>query len=321
MSKVTEKNTKAQILDAYEEAMRTIAELKAGKTTTAEVVKAKEIKAVKESAKQIVEMNILDAGIVAKYNNLLETIKMLEAEIEELYGIKKEADTLEALINAYKDDERKFKIAKEERLAKANEEYEEKVAANNKKIAELKDDYAKLLSDLKAKYQEEKVALEKERAREKEEYTYNLNRERTIENDKWADEKAQREAALKAKEDAIAERESKVEELEQKIKDLESSKCFLETKIEEVKISSFEEGKAKAKKEADTSKVFSDRAHKAELDRKDDRIAALESALEEAREANKSLQSKLDESYARIQSMAIEAAKNSGVRMVESTNK
>ena len=321
MSKVTEKNTKAQILDAYEEAMRTIAELKAGKTTTAEVVKAKEIKAVKESAKQIVEMNILDAGIVAKYNNLLETIKMLEAEIEELYGIKKEADTLEALINAYKDDERKFKIAKEERLAKANEEYEEKVAANNKKIAELKDDYAKLLSDLKAKYQEEKVALEKERAREKEEYTYNLNRERTIENDKWADEKAQREAALKAKEDAIAERESKVEELEQKIKDLESSKCFLETKIEEVKISSFEEGKAKAKKEADTSKIFSDRAHKAELDRKDDRIAALESALEEARQANKSLQSKLDESYARIQSMAIEAAKNSGVRMVESTNK
>ena len=321
MSKVTEKNTKAQILDAYEEAMRTIAELKAGKTTTAEVVKAKEVKAVKESAKQIVEMNILDAGIVAKYNNLLETIKMLEAEIEELYGIKKEADTLEALINAYKDDERKFKIAKEERLAKANEEYEEKVAANNKKVSELKDDYAKLLSDLKAKYQEEKVALEKERAREKEEYTYNLNRERTIENDKWADEKAQREAALKAKEDAVAERESKVEELEQKIKDLESSKCFLETKIEEVKISSFEEGKAKAKKEADTSKVFSDRAHKAELDRKDDRIAPLESALEEAREANKSLQSKLDESYARIQSMAIEAAKNSGVRMVESTNK
>lgn len=321
MSKVTEKNTKAQILDAYEEAMRTIAELKAGKTTTAEVVKAKEVKAVKESAKQIVEMNILDAGIVAKYNNLLETIKMLEAEIEELYGIKKEADTLEALINAYKDDERKFKIAKEERLAKANEEYEEKVAANNKKIAELKDDYAKLLSDLKAKYQEEKVTLEKERVREKEEYTYNLNRERTIENDKWADEKAQREAALKAKEDAVAERESKVEELEQKIKDLESSKCFLETKIEEVKISSFEEGKAKAKKEADTSKVFSDRAHKAELDRKDDRIAALESALEEARQANKSLQSKLDESYARIQSMAIEAAKNSGVRMVESTNK
>lgn len=321
MSKVTEKNTKAQILDAYEEAMRTIAELKAGKTTTAEVVKAKEVKAVKESAKQIVEMNILDAGIVAKYNNLLETIKMLEAEIEELYGIKKEADTLEALINAYKDDERKFKIAKEERLAKANEEYEEKVAANNKKIAELKDDYAKLLSDLKAKYQEEKVTLEKERVREKEEYTYNLNRERTIENDKWADEKAQREAALKAKEDAIAERESKVEELEQKIKDLESSKCFLETKIEEVKISSFEEGKAKAKKEADTSKIFSDRAHKAELDRKDDRIAALESALEEARQANKSLQSKLDESYARIQSMAIEAAKNSGVRMVESTNK
>lgn len=321
MSKVTEKNTKAQILDAYEEAMRTIAELKAGKTTTAEVVKAKEVKAVKESAKQIVEMNILDAGIVAKYNNLLETIKMLEAEIEELYGIKKEADTLEALINAYKDDERKFKIAKEERLAKANEEYEEKVAANNKKIAELKDDYAKLLSDLKAKYQEEKVTLEKERVREKEEYTYNLNRERTIENDKWADEKATREKELTDRENAVAKRELEMATYEaEKLEHLNKIK-ELESLIEEEKQASFEEGKAKAKKEADTSKIFSDRAHKAELDRKDDRIAALESALEEARQANKSLQSKLDESYARIQSMAIEAAKNSGVRMVESTNK
>ena len=94
MSKVTEKNTKAQILEAYEQAIQTIAELKAGKTTTAEVVKAKEIKAVKEDAQQVVYMNILDSNIITKYNNLLETIKMLEAEIEELYGIKKEADTL-----------------------------------------------------------------------------------------------------------------------------------------------------------------------------------------------------------------------------------
>lgn len=321
MSKVTEKNTKAQILDAYEQAMKTIAELKAGKTTTAEVVKAKEIKAVKEAAQQIVNMNILEPSIVAKYNNLLETIKMLEAEIEELYGIKKEADTLEALINAYKDDERRFKIAKEERLTKANEEYEEKVAANNKKVAELKADYDKLLVELKAKYQEEKTKLEKERAREKEEYTYNLNRERAIENDKWEDEKATREKELTNRENAVAEREL---EVTTKDKALEEAVCEIES-LKAEKVSEynrgFEEGKAKAKKEADTSKVFSDKAHKAELDRKDDKIAALESSLSEARNTNMSLQAKLDEAYARIQSMAIEAAKNSGIRMVESSTK
>lgn len=321
MSKVTEKNTKAQILDAYEAAMKTIAELKAGKTTTAEVVKAKEIKAVKESAQQVVDMNILDASIIEKYNNLLKTIELLEAEIEELYGIKKEADTLEALINACKDDERKFKVAKEERLAKANAEYEEKVATNNKKVADLKADYDKLLTELRANYKEQEAKLAKDRAREKEEYEYNLNRERAIANDKWEDEKAAREKELAIREDAVSQRELEVEKLENKVFNLESTIEELESEIISAKEQAFEDGKAKAKKEADTSKVFSDRAHKAELERKEDKIAALESSLAESRKANESLQAKLDEAYARIQSMAIEAAKNSGVRMVESNNK
>lgn len=321
MSKVTEKNTKAQILDAYEAAMKTIAELKAGKTTTAEVVKAKEIKAVKESAQQVVDMNILDASIIEKYNNLLKTIELLEAEIEELYGIKKEADTLEALINAYKDDERKFKVAKEERLTKANAEYEEKVATNNKKVADLKADYDKLLTELRANYKEQEAKLAKDRAREKEEYEYNLNRERAIANDKWEDEKTAREKELAIREDAVSQRELEVEKLENKVFNLESIIEELESEIISAKEQAFEDGKAKAKKEADTSKVFSDRAHKAELERKEDKIAALESSLAESRKANESLQAKLDEAYARIQSMAIEAAKNSGVRMVESNNK
>lgn len=112
-----------------------------------------------------------------------------------------------------------------------------------------------------------------------------------------------------------------MEALEKKVTAFEARIAELESERQELYDKGVEDGKAKAKKEAETSKVFSDRAHKAELDRKDDKIAALESSLAETRKANESLQTKLDEAYSRIQSMAIEAAKNSGVRMVENTSK
>lgn len=318
MSKVTEKNTKAQILDAYEQAMKTIAELKAGKTTTAEVVKAKEVKAVKEAAKQIVEMNILDASIISKYNNLLKTIKMLEAEIEELYGIKREADSLEALINSYKDKTRELETQYKEKVNSLDKEFRIRQESNKAVYQKEVDECVKKIQELKQDYKEEKEKLDKERAREKEEYTYNLNRERAIENDKWLDEKTAREKELAVRESAVTERELEVDELNKKVVAFEDKVTKLELERQEIYDKGVADGTSKAKKEAETSKEFANRAHKAELERKEDIITSLQATVEDYKSANITLQNKLDEAYARIQSMAIEAAKNSGTRVIES---
>lgn len=318
---VSEKNTKAQILDAYQEVIQELNALKESKKTTADVVKEKKVVETKKAAKEVVDLGILNDDVVAKYNALIATKEMLEKEIEELYGIKAEVNSLEALINTRKDMENDLveKYAKKEK--DLEEQYNDKAEelANNINLARMAN--TKELADLKESFKEAKANLEKERKREEEEYNYDLERKRAKENDEWEDTKAQREKELKDKENAVVLREQEAEKAIANKETLEKEIEILNNKVEEVRIAAFEEGKAKAKKEADTAKVFSDRAHKSELERKDDRIATLEAALEESKKAHDADKTKLDAAYTRIQEMAIEAAKNSGVRMVESTNK
>lgn len=98
MAKVTEKNTKKEILEALREVEAKLAERRAAVTTTADTVKAAEVVNKKATAKEIIEMNILNDEITNKYNDLLSTIDVLTKEIEELHEIKVGLDTLEALL-------------------------------------------------------------------------------------------------------------------------------------------------------------------------------------------------------------------------------
>lgn len=320
MSKVTEKNTKAQILEAYEQAIQTIAELKAGKTTTAEVVKAKEIKAVKEDAQQVVDMNILDSNIITKYNNLLETIKMLEAEIEELYGIKKEADTLEALINAYKDKQRELENKYNERINTIDNELEIRRKANKDVLNKEVEENTKEVTKLKQAFKEQKEKLEKERAREREEYTYNLNRERSIENDKWADEKAEREKELSVREKAAENKIQEAEEVLAETEELRELVVDLKKEIEESYKNGLEEGKKKAATSHAIEVNHLKKEHEWALSKARGENESLSQQLHSEKMSHADTKHKLDEAYAQITNTAMAVA-NAGVKVTMDTNK
>jgi hypothetical protein len=320
MAKVTSKNTKDQILEAYNAAQEEIKRLKEGRTTTAEVVKAKEIKEVKAKAKEIIDLEILNDDMKDKYTALLKTVDLLEEEIEELYSIKKEADSLEALINAAKDKDRELDANYEAKVAEMNANLAEKRAEVAKSVKELNEEYDKLKTDLRAEFQEEKVKLQKERAREKEEFEYNLKRERQKDNDAWEDEKASRESVLAEKELAVAERESKVEEIEAKNAELNEHIANLNDKIEEIKESSFKEGRDKASKEFNIQKSYIEKEAKWAKERLEEKIASLEEALSSERAAHEVTKTKLDDAYAKVQEIATKTVQaNGSVRIVDSS--
>ena len=320
MSKVTEKNTKKEIMDYVRELEAKLAEKSEARKTTEDVKRETKVKEIQKSAAELIATGIVNEKTEAQYNDLLETIKMKDKELKEVYEIERTANTLEALLITYQDKNETLLKEYNEKSLELQNEFETKKAKWDEELKQCQKDHDKLVKDLKALYAEEKAELDKKRAREKEEYVYNLNRERDRENDEWADEKAQREAALKAKEDAVAEREANVDKLETSLEESKELIAILEKEKVEEYNKGFDEGKAKAKKEADTSKVFSDKSHKAELERKEDRIASLTSALEEARRANESLQNKLDEAYAQITNTAMAVA-NAGVKVTMDTNK
>ncbi len=321
MSKVTEKNTKKEIMEYVKELEMKLSEKANSRKTTEDVKRETRVKEIKESAAKLIATGIVNEKTEAQYNNLLETIKLLEIELKEVYEIQRTANTLEALLITYQDKKESLEKTYQEKLLKATEEYHKKCDEFDIKLKQIQINHDKLIAELREQFREEKQKLEKDRAREKEEYAYNLSRERNIENDKWEDEKAQREAILSNRESEITQREAKVDELNDRITTYE----LRIDKLEKEKVSEYErgyeEGKVKAKKEAETSKIFSDKAHKTELERKDDLIESLKQSKIELKNEKDELQAKLDEAYIRIQNIAIETAKNPSVRMVETNNK
>ena len=320
MNKVTAKNTKTEILEAYEAAMKKIAELKEGKTSTADIVKAKEIKEIKEKAKEIIELNILNDDIKDKYTALLKTVDLLEKEIEELYGIKREADSLEALINANKDKNRELTAKYEKQVNDLSIELADEKLKNSKKVKELNEEYEKKKAELRAEFEEEKARLQKERVREKEEFEYTLKRERQKDNDAWQDEKEVRESKLAAREKAVSERESKMDDMESKIEELNDHIVKLNDKIQDMKDQSFKEGKDKAAKEYAIQKNMIEKEANWSKERLEEKIANLEKELQNERDAHRITAAKLDDAYVQVREIATKTVEaNGSVRIVDNS--
>lgn len=319
MAKVTEKNTKKEILEALKEAEAKLAERREANTTTADVVRAKEVEAKKNDAKEIVEMNILNSDITAKYKNLLDTVDMLEREIQELHEVKAGLDTLEALMIVQNNKKATFETEMAEKKANFDELMAQKKAEEEADIEALKARYNKLSAELREEYAELRKELEKTRKREAEEFEYNLKRERAIENDRWADEKASREKVLAAKEAAVAEREALAEEKDIKISTLMNEIASLEAKAKENIAIALKEGEAKAEKTCaiKIAGIKKDAEWQDEIAKRE--IASLKAALKAKEEEAAELRSKLDNAYTRIQEMAIEQSKASTPRLVETT--
>lgn len=319
MAKVTEKNTKKEILEALKEAEAKLAERREANTTTADVVRVKEVEAKKNDAKEIVEMNILNSDITAKYKSLLDTVDMLERKVQELHEVKAGLDTLEALMIVQNNTKANFEAEMAEKKATFDKTMQERKAEEEASIEKLRAKYSKLMDELREEYHELKKELEKTRKREIEEYEYKLKRERAIENDKWQDEKASREKTLSAKEAAVAEREALVQEKDVKISTLMNEIASLEAKAKENIAIALKEGEAKAEKTCaiKVAGIKKDAEWQDEIAKRE--IASLKAALIAKEEEVTELRSKLDNAYTRIQEMAIEQSKASTPRLVEAT--
>lgn len=321
MAKITEKNTKKEILEALQETEKKLADLKATNTTTADKVKNDAIRIEEEQAEDLINMNILNDTIVNQYKSLKDTISMYESKLQELHKIEVGLNTLESIAIVQRQKEEEYKTTNEKIIADFKLEYAEKKMAAEENITQLKAEYAKSKTKLEEEYNQLKENLEIQRKREAEEYDYNLKRKRAIENDKWEDEKALREKTLSDRELAIIERENNIKELDVKIEELTANYNNL-LKEQQVKIDkAFEDGVAKAKKSCaiEIASIKKDAEWKAELDKS--KIEALNQTLLTKEEEAKELRAKLDSAYTRIQEMAIEQSKNAAPRIIESNNK
>ncbi|MGL5507703.1 MAG: hypothetical protein ACRDB0_07365, partial [Paraclostridium sp.] len=156
--------------------------------------------------------------------------------------------------------------------------------------------------------------------REKEEYAYNLKRERAIENDKWEDEKAERESLLSKKELEVALREELAEDA---LKELEELKVSIENLKQET-TDAYARGLEEGKKKAATSHAIEvnhlKKEHQWALEKSKSEIDSLENQLNSEKANHALTNKKLDEAYAQITNTAMAVA-NAGVKVSMDSNK
>lgn len=317
---VTKKNTKDEILEEYNKAIKELKNLKEGKTVTAEIVKERENKKTVETANKIIEMNILNDTIVNDYKELTKAKQILTEEIEELHGIKREANSLEALFNAHKDSIVLLKAEYEAEKAKLITEKETAkdlvIATKNAEIEKLEAAIVKLKEEEK----ETKTSIAKERAREEEEYKYDFQRKKQKEEDTWNDEKAKREKELADKEVILVEREETMDDLLSTIDNLNKT---IEALDEQHKLDiekAYAEGKAKSDKQNAIAKSYIEKEAKWTKEKLSDKITSLEEDLSKERAAHDSTKAKLDESYSKIQEIATTTVQANGtIKIVENS--
>lgn len=312
MAEITMKSTKAEIMEAYKAAVEKLdTRDRMIDDPAKEAAKAKKVEVI-ASADKTAKEDIFNPEIIKKYNDLTEAITMKQIELDDLYGIEAKANAMAAMINAYKEKNEELKDNQAAKEAEFNLRMKEKKEALESEIADLEQHKKDVMNSIDVEAAAKIKEIEQARKRDEEVYTYNLNRSRKIENDKWEDEKADREKILELRETAALEKEIELNAKADHVKELEA-------KVEEIPTliaAATEEGIKKGKADADKSNAFEVRALKKDAEYQkqllEDKNERLAEDLANARAEKVELQQKLDDAYAQMRELAAKTVESTG---------
>ena len=303
------KNTKAEILEALNQALEREKNANKAKSDPVKEEKEKKVQKAVEHSKENVEQNIFSQELINKFKELEQAIAAEEEKLKELYGVENELNNLTIVVNTQKDLVASFEKEKEEKT--------KEIAENLKK---LETEYKQKQDDLQKEYDLKAKNLKLERDREQEEYTYKTKRERELSNNAWEDEKKKREASLAAMEEEAKKLLGDAKEKEAYIKDLETKVNAFSSELER----EYERGKKEATTELEKEHNYAiellKRDYQSKIDRDEDKIKSLEAELEKERNANATLQEKMDKAYKELKELAAKTVETSGIVKIVGNN-
>ena len=322
--KLNVRNTKQQMLDAYNELAKSLEEKRDVELKPEQKAVEKETALVVEKANKI-SLDGVTQGIaqlkaevnktfsqlqekledeLSKYADLTEAVSAKEKELADIYEIRKSASSLVALIEAQNQRRTEFEAEMEEKKQALAGEIERE---RKQRMLE-KEQY-------EAKAKEQKEAEEKQRKREKDEYEYGFKREQLIAREQFeyakektekalSDKKEQVEKELSEREGIVAEREKTIKSLEDRIQELEKGQEkaveLAVTKAKEQLLADFTSKEILLKKEFEGERnVFTTR------------IKSLEDITKKQTEQIVMLTQQLENAAGKVQDIAVKAIEGS----------
>lgn len=311
MTRVSSSNTKAQILDAYEKLLkdvenRTQENLKETQkrkeavqkveeiTKTTEVDIIEQINQTKDTfVKALTDLSLSLSQERNKLAKIQEVIKIEEKHLEDLYGIKANADSLATILLVQKEQESTFS----KKMEDTRFEWEKEKTLYNQEQKELKEQ------------------TEKKRKREEEEYHYTTQQKRKQEEDLYLQKKIKQESELEEQritfEKTFSERERVIKESENELILLREEKESFAHKIEEA----VEKAKLETEERLNIVYKYEKELKEKEvtglIQLKDHQISSLQAKIKEMEIQLKNAGEKVDISEKTVKDIALKAIENS----------
>ena len=309
--KVSSRNTKGEILDAYKELLASVKQkeeeprvVQQRQKDEQKVKKAEELSA-DEIIQHVADLKTHVSGTLDKleekmtgaykeFANLREAIDIEKKNLEELYQVSHNAHSLVTLMLAQEKQKEEFEQEMEEKR-KAWKEEEDRM---NKEMNEFKEN------------------LNRERKREREEYDYNLKIARKKDQDAYEEKRARQEKELMEKrnqfEKEITEREALLKEAETELAELRKKNEEFSDILNKEKEKAVKETELKLKQEFNYDKQLTESSSSSEIKLKDQIIDSLKMKIKDQEALNKELASKVKLSEESVQKIAIKALDSSG---------
>jgi hypothetical protein len=306
---ITAKNTKTEILDALNAALKRAKDLERDRLNPEKKEKERVEKKAIETAVKSVEQNIFSKELNDKFNDLQIAIAAGEARLQELYGVDRELLRLALAIEAGKE---RLSEIEAQKLAKSEDA---------KKSAERQSaEFAQKNAELLAEYEAQAKKLKLDRTRESEEYQYNLARKREKENNAWADEKAAREIELRRREEQAAALLAEANGKAEYIRSLEEKVNGIPELLESAKAAEAAQITEALRREHEYESTLAEKDYKSAIARTEDKATYLSKELDGANKSVAALQNKLDKAYSEMRDLATKTVESAGgVKIIGNT--
>ena len=334
-SEISTKNTKSEILSAYDELLKKIQDKKTEEPKKVQEQQKQENlvkKAASLSNESIVKgiaglkvelastLDKLGENLVSefrKFEELQQAITVEQKNLEDLYQLSVVADSLSVMLLAQKEKKEQF----EEEIASRKTEFNENMNSEKERfeteMAEKKALWKKEQETWQQKNKEESEETKKNRTRAEEEYQYNLKISRKKEADIYEEKKQKLEKDLTEKriafEKEFAEREVKIKESEAELKELRTRNAAFPADLEKAVNASVLTVTEKLETTFRFEKELREKEALGELKLKEQIIETLKSKIKDMEINMKELSQKTATSEASVKDIAIKA--------IESTSK
>ncbi|HAJ99676.1 MAG TPA: hypothetical protein DCM62_06605 [Bacteroidales bacterium] len=236
------------------------------------------------------EMRLLSEN--KKLQELQETVKAENEQIENLFGIKARAESLGVLIEAHHQQKSVFE---------------------------------KETQEMRENWKSEKENRDKERKREEDEYSYRIKRERQKDEDDYNLKKSNLDRELKTRkenfEKDILEREASLKSQEEELKRLkilsENFSSEIAKSVKEAEKSCAEKLEVSYKHE----KALLEKDYRSEVQLRNERIKALETKVVELNDQIKGLQSRVEIAESNAKDIVLKAIESSSERLYRHEDK